>query len=121
MTSYLLYDPDCGFCTSTAQAMQGWGLGCRIEPMSPRRLAELGVDERRAARELPFVDEQGRTSHGAEAFGRALATGRGPVRLAGRLLASPALLWLAQPIYRQVAAHRHQLPGGTGACQMLQR
>lgn len=114
----LLYDPDCGFCTATARRMQGWGLGCLIEPMTPARLAQLGVDERRALREVPFVGADTQVRFGAEAFAAALRTGNLTHRVAGRLLATPPVSWLGAVVYREVAGHRHQLPGGTDACEL---
>ena len=34
----------------------------------------------------------------------------------GHLLEAPGISWLAGRAYRWIAAHRHQLPGGTAAC-----
>jgi predicted DCC family thiol-disulfide oxidoreductase YuxK len=39
-------------------------------------------------------------------------------RLAGTVLAVPPVRALAWPVYRWVARHRHQLPGGTAACEL---
>lgn len=114
----LLYDPDCGFCTTTANRMRGWGLGCAIEPITPLRLAELGVDPRRVIREVPFVHDDGRVVHGSDAMAAALRTGALPLRVAGAIISSAPVRPLAQLVYRQVAAHRHQLPGGTAACEL---
>lgn len=118
MTGRLLYDPDCGFCTASAHWLQGLGLDATVEPMTPALLSELGVDAERAAREIPFVADNGTVSHGARAIGLALTSGPAWCRPVGWLLVHPPVRWLADPAYRLVARYRHRLPGGTGACRL---
>lgn len=118
MAGRLLYDPDCGFCTRCATWLDGRGLRASIEPMTPALLQELGIDAERAGREIPFVADDGSITHGAAAVGRALATGPQPLRTLGLLLSHAPARWLANPVYRWVAAHRHELPGGTAACRL---
>jgi predicted DCC family thiol-disulfide oxidoreductase YuxK len=113
----LLFDADCGFCTRSAAWLGRIGLAARIEPLQGADLPALGVDATRAAREIPFVSADG-VSYGAEAIGRALATGSAPWQVLGALLAHPPLLWPARWVYRLVAAHRHRLPGGRAACRL---
>jgi predicted DCC family thiol-disulfide oxidoreductase YuxK len=113
----LLYDADCGFCTRSAGWLRGLGLAASIEPLQRADLPARGVDAARAQREIPFVDDSS-VSYGAEAIGRALATGRGAWRLIGLLLSRPPVLWLASPVYAAVAANRHRLPGGTDTCRL---
>lgn len=129
----LLYDPDCGFCTRSAQLLARWPVTCRIEPMTPARLAELAVDPARAAAEIPFVHATGEVAYGAAGIAAALRTSRADrsaptgrlravaaalLRLAGRILASPGIAPVAARVYRWVAEHRHELPGGTVACAL---
>ena len=113
----LLYDADCGFCTRSAAWLKGRLPHLRIEPLQRADLDALGVDEVRAAREIPFVAGSS-VSYGAEAIGRALATGGGLWRLVGLVLSRPPVLWLARPVYALVAANRHRLPGGTANCRL---
>lgn len=120
MTSHLLFDPDCGFCTTMADRMRGWPLSTTIEPLSPGWLADPRIDPVRAQREIPFIDGD-HTSYGAEAFGRALSTGPLPLRLVGSAISQAPVLWLARPVYRIVASHRHELPGSTDACRLPER
>ena len=42
-------------------------------------------------------------------------------RAAGAVLGAPPLAWVAPPVYRLVAEHRHELPGGTAACALPPR
>lgn len=114
----LLYDADCGFCTSSAAWLQNRGLTALIEPLQRADLGALGVDAVRAERQIPFVGERGEVSYGAEAIGRALQTGGIGWRLVGWLLSHPPVLWVARPAYSVVAANRHRLPGSTDACRL---
>ena len=119
--SSLLYDADCGSCTTSANWLARRGLRADIEPLQHADLAALGVDAERARREIPFVEGTPggvRVSYGHQAVGRALGTG-GPLwRLAGRLIVHPPGSWLARPGYALIARHRHRLPGSTAACRI---
>ncbi|OLT38861.1 hypothetical protein BJF82_08345 [Kytococcus sp. CUA-901] len=125
--SALLYDPDCGFCTRAAQVLARWPVTCEVAPMTPDRLAAAGVDAQRADREIPFVDDAGQVSYGAAAIAAALRTADRSAPLgrlvwaAGAALGAPPLAWVAPPVYRLVAEHRHELPGGTAACALPPR
>ncbi|MGO4956101.1 thiol-disulfide oxidoreductase DCC family protein [Luteococcus sp. Sow4_B9] len=118
MRGTLFYDPDCGFCTRAASVVAGWGLPIHVRPMSPASLTQAGVDLDRAWQEIPFVAADATVTHGARAFGEALSTGSGTLGLVGRALCHPLVLVVAEPVYRWVARHRHQLPGGTGTCRL---
>lgn len=114
----LLYDADCGFCTRAAGAAQRLRLDLVVQPIVPGRLAGLGVDVERAARELPFVAADGSVSYGHRAVAHALGTGPLPARVIGRAL--DARIWRrpAAAAYGWVARHRHELPGGTSSCAL---
>jgi predicted DCC family thiol-disulfide oxidoreductase YuxK len=113
----LLYDSDCGFCTRSAEFLRRRRPGCEIRPMTDAALAGFGVDAERARREVPFVDAAG-VRWGADAVAAALATCPGGWRAAGWLIGRPPLAWVARPVYAWVAAHRHELPGGTASCEL---
>lgn len=117
-TPTLLYDADCGFCTRSAEFLKRRRPACDVVAQTPAVLTGLNVDPARAATEIPFVDAAGRVTWGAEAIADALATTRGPWRLAGRALRTPPALALARPVYAWVASHRHELPGGTASCRL---
>lgn len=111
----LLYDADCGFCTRTATWLGRW---LRVAPLQASDLDALGVDVARAERELPAVLPSGEVRYGAAAFAAALLSGPWFLRPFGRLLDAPGVRGVAGRVYRRVAANRHRLPGGTGACQL---
>lgn len=114
--SWLLYDADCGFCTRVAGVAPRLRLDLEVQALDAVDLAALGVDQRRARRELPYVGSDGTVTYGHLAVASALLTGPVPARMLGRLLGSRALDRPAAAGYRWVAAHRHRLPGGRAAC-----
>ncbi len=126
----LLYDQDCGFCTRTALwVARSWPLDVDVEPMTTltdaglSRLAELGVDPDRAAREMPVIGLDGVVAYGHRGWALALRAGRsGPagaiLRTAGLVLGARALDPAASRGYRWVAEHRHRLPGGSATCTL---
>jgi predicted DCC family thiol-disulfide oxidoreductase YuxK len=117
LSGTLLFDGDCGFCTTAA------GLAARIAPTATvvpyqrADLAVLGVREEDAADALQWVAPGGRVDSGAAAAARLLVSaGRGWKPL-GLLLLLPIVRSVAELLYRLVAANRHRLPGGTPACR----
>jgi predicted DCC family thiol-disulfide oxidoreductase YuxK len=118
----LLYDGDCGFCTTSAAF---------IERRIPTRatviayqyadLATLGVTEEQAAEELQWVADDGTVSAGHAAIARLLTDAGGLWSVPGRIMLVPPLSWLAAVAYRLTAANRHRLPGGTAACALPPR
>ncbi|MGA4669108.1 thiol-disulfide oxidoreductase DCC family protein [Propionibacteriaceae bacterium Y1923] len=112
-----MYDPDCGFCTRTATWLKRRSR-CAVRPLSPAAVMAHGLDAERCRREVPFVDADGRTSWGAAAIAGALRTCSLPWCWVGWALAGRVGQGLARPVYRWVADHRHELPGGTAACEL---
>lgn len=116
MAATLLFDGDCGLCSSSAR------LAARIAPelnVIAYQLADLpayGVtaDECRTA--VQWVGA-GPPVAGAPAVARVLLAGRAAWPLLGRLMLLPGVRWLAALVYRAVAANRYRLPGGTPACR----
>lgn len=114
----LLYDADCGFCTKAAALAPRLHLHMDAQALQSVDLASLGVSAARAVEEMPLVRADGSVVYGHEAIAGALGTGPAPLRILGRLLGLPALAPAARRVYRWVARHRHQLPGGTPACAL---
>jgi predicted DCC family thiol-disulfide oxidoreductase YuxK len=115
----LVFDGDCAFCTTSARFIE------RRIPASAEIVAwqfadldALGTTAERAERELLWVDESGAVVGGAAAVAALLIDAGGAWRLLGRLMRVPPVSWLAQAVYRLVAANRHRLPGGTPACAL---
>jgi predicted DCC family thiol-disulfide oxidoreductase YuxK len=112
----LVYDGDCGFCTSAVRFIR------RRIPSKAEIVAYqfadhdvLGTTAERAERELLWV-ENGRVYGGARAVARLLTDAGWPWRALGLVADLPPLRPPAQALYRLVAANRMRLPGGTPAC-----
>ena len=94
--SVLLYDPDCGFCTASANLLRRLEPRARILPGTPENLVQYRVDARRFAHALPFINDAGQIIYGSDAIALTLrtcpdATLRGKfLRAAGVLLPADA-------------------------------
>ncbi len=94
------------------------GTTCAHQSAQEADLAALGLTEQETQEAAWFVLGE-RRWRGHEAIAQALQTSRrAPVRLSGRVLGSRLLRPSASRGYAWVAAHRHQLPGGTPACEL---
>ncbi|HVC70870.1 MAG TPA: DUF393 domain-containing protein [Acidimicrobiales bacterium] len=117
----LVYDGDCGFCTTSAAWMAArWKDPTTIEVRPWQQLGEVGLerlgltvdDVSRAA----WWVKDGRTSGGHLAVARALMAAGGGWGLVGRVLLVPPVRSLAGVGYRVVARNRYRLPGATPSC-----
>ena len=114
----LLYDGDCGFCTTSVRFVERRvPTNAKIAPYQFADLAALGTTESRASGELLWVAD-GRVHGGAQAVARLLIDARGLWRPLGLLLRIPPFRWLAAGVYHLVTVNRHRLPGGTPACAL---
>jgi predicted DCC family thiol-disulfide oxidoreductase YuxK len=114
----LVYDGDCGFCTTSA----GWARRIAPElvtiPWQFAELDKLGITEAAAAAEVQYVDARGTATAGAQAIASLLVSVGGLLGLMGRVMRLPGIRALAAVVYKLVAANRHRLPGGTPACRL---
>jgi predicted DCC family thiol-disulfide oxidoreductase YuxK len=117
----LVYDGDCGFCTTCARFLERIGPDAEIVAWQLTDLAELGVTEEQAADAVQWVAADGTVRSGHEAIAAVLSAAGGIWRVAGRLIALPGVSWLAARAYRQTADNRYRLPGGTPACARAPR
>lgn len=113
--SVLLYDPDCGFCTASANLLRRLEPRARILPGTLENLVQYRVDARRFAHALPFINDAGQIIYGSDAIALTLrtcpgATMRGKcLRVAGVLLLNPPMRPVAHRVYRFVAGHRAEI------------
>jgi len=120
--SVLVFDGDCGFCTSAAKwAARAFHHGERAEAwqlLGPDFLDQhhLSLDDVRDA--AWWVDGSGDRERGHRAIGRALTAGGGLRRVLGAFVLVPPVSWLAAGVYRVVVRWRYLLPGGTPACKV---
>jgi len=120
--SVLIFDGDCGFCTTAARwAQRGFRRGERAEPwqsVGTQVLDSFGLTRHDVEQAAWWVDADRRRQRGHRAIGRALQAGGGWRRAAGWLVLTPPTSWLGAGIYRLVVRWRHRLPGGTPACRL---
>ncbi|MBB5079369.1 thiol-disulfide oxidoreductase DCC family protein [Nonomuraea endophytica] len=118
MTAVLVYDGDCGFCTTCVRFIERrMRVRARITAWQAADLAALGVTEERARHELLWVSGSG-VYGGAQAVAKLLLHAGLPWSPIGAILRLPPVRWLAHGVYRLVAGNRHRLPGGTAACAL---
>ena len=118
MVHVLLFDADCGFCTRSARWLGERASSYEMVPWQGFDIAAHGITAEAAAERIHAVDgDHVRVGH--EAIAAALRGARPRwLRAAGRVVGSRALAPIASRAYDWTAAHRHQLPGGTAACEL---
>ncbi len=118
-TRLLIFDGDCGFCTTTANwIVEHSSVAVAAKPYQWTNLEPLGLtlDEAEAKVQLVWDDL---IYSGHKCFGKLLMIQRNPlIRLVGRVVNSKALEGISALAYDWVAKNRHRLPGGTPACKM---
>ena len=112
----LVYDGDCGFCTTCARFLERIGPDAEIVAWQLTDLDELGVTEEQAADAVQWVAVDGTVRSGHEAIAAVLSAAGWFWRIASRLIVLPGVSWLAARAYRLTADNRYRLPGGTPAC-----
>ena len=111
----LVYDGDCGFCTTSAHRLVRWSGGSLdVIPWQMADLEALGLTPGECSSAVQLVSPTTRAS-GGTAVAAALLACRQPYRAAGALLGWQPLHPLVQRAYALVAANRHRLPGSTCA------
>jgi len=125
----LVFDGDCGFCTTSARFLVRWVVRRRASPAGPSSepcvepwqrldLAELGLTADQCKAAVQWVGKDGQLASGHEAIAAVLRAGHPVWRPLGALLVTPGLSWLAGHLYSWIARHRYALPGGTPACRV---
>jgi predicted DCC family thiol-disulfide oxidoreductase YuxK len=112
----LLFDGECGFCSSCARLLERIGPDAEIVPWQVADLDELGITAAQAAEAVRWVGADGAVRTGHEAIAATLSSAGRPWRIAGRAIVLPGISPLAAAVYRVIAGNRHRLPGGTPAC-----
>jgi len=115
----LIFDGDCGFCTSVANYVVARS-SVPIEAVAWQLtdVPVFGLTEAQTAARVYFVT-RGESFGGHLAFAQILWTQRNwLLKAAGWLLTVPPFCWLGSIGYVLVARFRHRLPGGTPACAL---
>lgn len=117
----LIYDGDCGFCTSVAAAISHrWRAPAEVaawQHLGDGGLADLGLTTEEAQQAAWWVDTEGRRFRGHMAVAKALTAAGGWRRMVGAVLLVPPVSWAAALGYRLVVRYRYRLPGSIDACR----
>jgi len=116
-TVVLIFDGDCGFCTTTANYIEkNSSTTIEIHPWQWVELSNYGLSpEIAAAKVQVFAD--GKLFGGHRAFAKILRIQKQWwFKILGGLMVTPPFSWGARVAYYFVAKFRHKLPGGTPAC-----
>ncbi len=119
MANVLIFDGDCGFCTSTANFIvaktkapivaHAWQL---VD------VTQFGILEAQA-KDRVYLIVDGRPFGGHEAFANILyLQKKWALSTVAFLMLVPPLCWVSRLGYWLVARFRHRLPGGTPACKL---
>ena len=116
----LIFDGDCGFCTTAANFAEGKSkTPIHAVPWQRAHLANFGLTEEQASRRVYFVDNTGSVFGGHRAFAALLRVQpQLGYKVLGSLIILPPISWIAAVAYVLVAKYRHKLPGGTPACKL---
>jgi predicted DCC family thiol-disulfide oxidoreductase YuxK len=114
----LVFDGDCGFCTTTAHAMQRRMRLEHVEPWQFLDLDAIGLTPELCSAAVQWVAVDGSVASAERAVIAALGHAGGVWRVIGAVLALPGVRALAGVGYRLVARYRYRLPGGTPACKI---
>jgi predicted DCC family thiol-disulfide oxidoreductase YuxK len=115
----LVFDGDCGFCTSSAHWVELHARSpINAVPWQRLDLNKYGLTTAETSAAAWWIDGEGKKFRGHLAIGHALLTcGRG-WRLLGRLCLLAPFSWIASVLYRLITRYRYRLPGGTPACRI---
>lgn len=116
----LVFDGDCGFCTSSARFVARRVIGDRPTTVAPWQVldvAALGLTPAQCRAAVRWVGKDGQVATGHAAIAAVLRSGHPVWRPVGALIVAPGFSWLAGHLYSWVADHRYALPGGTPACR----
>jgi predicted DCC family thiol-disulfide oxidoreductase YuxK len=118
----LIFDGDCGFCTSSAEwVSHGWPPGPTAvawQHLTPEQLRQLKLSLGDVQDAAWWVDEHGRRFRGDRAIAKSLLACTGGRRIVGSLMSAPPLSWASAAVYPLVVRYRHRLPGATPACRV---
>jgi len=116
----LVYDGNCGFCTSVAMKISDrWRVPAKAtswQDLGGDGLAELGLSPADVQRAAWWVDSDGRLFEGHLAVAKSLIAAQGWRGAVGKVILIPPVGGVAALGYRVVVRNRHRLPGSTKAC-----
>ena len=118
-TAVLIFDGDCGFCTTTANYIKAnSSVELEIQPWQWVELSDYGLTNEQASSKVQMV-VNAKTFGGHKAFAKLLRIQKQWwFKILGVLLVTPPFSWGGRLGYYYIAKYRHKLPGGTPACAL---
>jgi predicted DCC family thiol-disulfide oxidoreductase YuxK len=115
----LIFDGDCGFCTTTANWIHKNSLiTIEVQPYQWAKLEDFGLTAEEAADKVQLVAE-GKVFAGHHCMAKLLLMQPNVLlKFLGAVMVAPGVDPISAKFYDWVAANRHKLPGGTPACKM---
>jgi len=114
----LIFDGDCGFCTTAARKFADLaGDSATVMPWQALDLDDYGLTEDDVSTAAYWVHD-GANHRGADAFVHGLQVCRRPWPMVGKVIGLRPFIWIARGVYPLVAKYRHRLPGATDACRI---
>lgn len=119
MNAILIFDGDCGFCTSTANWIVKHSKSpVTAVPWQRTDVTQYGLLEPQVMDKV-YVVIDGRASGGNEAVAELLKIQNNKfLWFLGWVSLVPPFCFIGTITYRLVAKYRHKLPGGTPACKL---
>ena len=117
--SILIFDGDCGFCTTTANfIVKNSSANIDAKPYQWAKLADFGLTEKEAAAKVQLVSD-GKIYAGHHCMAKLLLLQPNILlKLVGALMVLPGLDSISAKVYEWIAANRQKLPGGTPDCKL---
>ncbi len=119
MGATLIFDGDCGFCTSTANLIKAKSsVPIAVHAWQLIDVTTFGLTQEQTASRVYFVSD-GNAFGGHAALAKVLLAQRNWwFKIVGAIMLTPPFSWAAHLGYLLVAKYRHKLPGGTPACKL---
>ena len=119
VSARLIFDGDCGFCTTTARFIQrNSSVKIETEPYQWANLDEYGLSKAEAAAKVQLVSGN-KVFAGHHCMAKLLLIQKNPLlKLIGAVMVLPGVDRISAKVYDWVAANRQRFPGGTPACKM---
>ena len=118
-TSILIFDGDCGFCTTTANWIKkNSRVALEIAPYQWTELGLYGLTPEEAAAKVQVVVGD-KVFAGHYCMSKLLLIQPNILlKLVGAVMVLPGLDSISARVYEWIAANRQKLPGGTPACKL---
>ena len=117
MRPLMIFDGDCGFCTSSVNVIKRWiRPDCDIEPWQLTAIEQFNLTPEECSTAVQYVDADRGVHSGSRAVMRMLRDAPLPWPVLGAIGDAPGIAWVADRTYRWIALNREKLPGSTPAC-----